>query len=346
MFIALDINGNRIHIKNSNDLNDYFCPICGEQLITKKGKIKKYHFSHTPKSICKDTWHYDNMSDWHLNWQSKFPDEFLEVVKELNGTKHRADVLIEDKKIVIEFQHSRLSFEEFNERNEFFNKLGYKVIWLFDLTLEYTYDKLVINDNNEYVFHWIRPYKTFKSLKLNKNIDIFFQLRNAIEPDELSKKNFEKFNKIETIKEKEEFLLNNNINIKELIQIIDCPGDIVKVVWVSPQEGIKYFAFDKKYDMMSEEYFLELIYTKNATQYNERKNTQSTDTIINLWKKYNKSVLIFKNINNGSYVKITKDPIEQYSKYGKVYGYLSKNNIRFDYNCEIFMFNKKVWIVE
>ena len=45
--------------------------------------------------------------------------------------------LLEDKKVVYEFQHSPLSPEELDDRNAFYNSLGYKVIWIFDLFDQY-----------------------------------------------------------------------------------------------------------------------------------------------------------------------------------------------------------------
>jgi competence CoiA-like predicted nuclease len=62
---------------------------------------------------------YD-MTEWHKNWQKAFPIECNEVYLENNGEVHRADVLIEKRKVVIEFQHSPMSGEEFEKRNAFY----------------------------------------------------------------------------------------------------------------------------------------------------------------------------------------------------------------------------------
>ena len=55
----------------------------------------------------------------------------MELFFQKNGEKHRADVFINDT--VLEFQHSELSYDEFYERNEFYNSLGYDVEWIFDV---------------------------------------------------------------------------------------------------------------------------------------------------------------------------------------------------------------------
>ena len=158
MRIALDKNGNRVHIDSAKVGEEYFCPSCGSGLILRKGDIRIHHFAHKINCICADSWHYD-MTDWHHNWQSLFPVECQEVIKSLGGEKHRADVLIEETKTVIEFQHSPLSSTEFEARNEFYNKLGYKVVWIFDVSEQY-FDENIENYKKD-LWRWERPLRTF-----------------------------------------------------------------------------------------------------------------------------------------------------------------------------------------
>ena len=93
MRVALNKLGEKVHISNTHVKEDYFCPICCEQLVLKKGDVRIHHFAHKVSTACKDGWHYD-MSEWHVDWQNKFPKENQEIVKTLNVIKHRADVLI------------------------------------------------------------------------------------------------------------------------------------------------------------------------------------------------------------------------------------------------------------
>ncbi len=131
MFIANDKAGNRVSIEDITSGEQYYCPICGKELIikAKESLAKATHFAH--KSKCTDTWKYD-MSEWHLAWQNQFPKECREVTVEKNGIKHRADVLINNT--VIEFQHSPIKGEEIEERNNFYLSCGYQVVWMFDAT--------------------------------------------------------------------------------------------------------------------------------------------------------------------------------------------------------------------
>ncbi len=131
MFIACDENQNRIFIEKAVDQKQYFCPICGEpvSIRAKNSLAIRRHFAHHPGTECIDDWTHD-MSEWHLSWQEKFPEECREVVVKKDGVKHRADVLVNNT--VIEFQHSPITSEEIAKRNAFYLSCGYQVVWVFD----------------------------------------------------------------------------------------------------------------------------------------------------------------------------------------------------------------------
>lgn len=176
MQIALDKDNNRVHISQACGKNSYFCPCCGSSVLQRRGKVNAHHFAHFKDSICKDTWHYD-MTEWHQEWQNRFPKEYQEIVKTKDNQIHRADVLIEDKKIVFEFQHSPLSSDEFEDRNLFYNSLGYKVIWIFDV--EEQYKNEAITNNSSDAWNWKRPKRTFAFFNYkNKQVELYLQLNN------------------------------------------------------------------------------------------------------------------------------------------------------------------------
>lgn len=129
MLIGIDETGIRTNIDEAEKGKQYYCPLCNGELIQKLGDIRKHHYAHKSGVENCDGWHYDT-TEWHTNWQKLFPEECREVVKTAGNEKHRADVLIGN--VVIEFQHSSLSPEEFEERNGFYTELGYIVIWVFD----------------------------------------------------------------------------------------------------------------------------------------------------------------------------------------------------------------------
>lgn len=125
---ALDKNNKQISITNAIRGDFFSCPFCGSRMIAKKGEVKIHHFAHL--GSCTETWKYDPMTEWHKNWQNEFPKENQEIMLRKGNIKHIADVLI--NKYVVEFQHSKISLEEFLDRNRFYTSLGYKLIWIFD----------------------------------------------------------------------------------------------------------------------------------------------------------------------------------------------------------------------
>ena len=199
MFKGLCVENNElvwIDTALENPEKSYVCPICKTSLILRKGKTVSPHFAHKSLAEC-DTWKHD-MSDWHREWQERFPEKYREVVLTLEYTEeeyrlkrnsfegkyssyeehdaawkaetgqgtpititHRADVCI--GKYVIEFQHSPLSSAEFEERIWFYTALGYDLLWVFDLQ-EKVKDRIVFNyskGNDISKWSWDRASKTF-----------------------------------------------------------------------------------------------------------------------------------------------------------------------------------------
>ncbi len=130
MFYAQNGTGGRILAEDAAALpkDRYFCPMCKSEVRLRKGSIRAKHFAHVSKEDC-DSFSSE-MSEWHLEWQGRFPEECREVVLEADGEKHRADVLYHD--IIVEFQHSPISKEEFERRNAFYTKVARHLVWVFD----------------------------------------------------------------------------------------------------------------------------------------------------------------------------------------------------------------------
>ena len=130
MFYARNGAGERILAEEAASLpkDRYFCPMCDGEVRFRNGKIRIPHFAHVSKEDC-DSFSSE-MSAWHLEWQRRFPEECREVVLEADGEKHRADVRYHD--IIVEFQHSPISKEEFEQRNAFYTKVARHLVWVFD----------------------------------------------------------------------------------------------------------------------------------------------------------------------------------------------------------------------
>ncbi|WP_049962613.1 competence protein CoiA family protein [Ruminococcus sp. HUN007] len=153
MFKALDENKNEISIEKAAGTEKYFCPVCHGALVVKAKKSETItaHFAHKSRKEC-DTFSHD-MSEWHKAWQNKFPLKNQEVPLPFENPCHRADVLAYG--YVIEFQHSPLSAEEFDERNKFYTSIGKKVIWVFDVNEKYN-SKCFSKVEPEYIFDGYR----------------------------------------------------------------------------------------------------------------------------------------------------------------------------------------------
>lgn len=184
MFYANDKNNNRINILNALQSEQYFCPICNQELQQRRGMKNVHHFAHKKNSyeLC-DSWYFD-MSEWHRDWQNMFPEDCREVVVEYDGKKHRADVLINGT--VIEFQHSKISYEEFNERNIFYTAAGYNIIWLFDMTEDCKKEHIVSDWRGDFSYDWKYHWHLFDGFdpEKQKNIYVCFELIHDDESDE------------------------------------------------------------------------------------------------------------------------------------------------------------------
>ena len=160
MFFALNSDGRRVYAEavEKTDGQKYFCPICHGLVVLRKGTINAAHFAHKD-SQCSDSWHYD-MSVWHKEMQERFPENTREVVMRLDGETHRADVFKDG--VVVEFQHSPISADEFYDRNEFYTKLGYKVVWVFDVSDQYEDGRFTHKRDNGDVLRWSNPLRVLK----------------------------------------------------------------------------------------------------------------------------------------------------------------------------------------
>ena len=186
MEFAINLVGEKIHASDADKSDEYICPTCRQKVIPRQGQYNIDHFAHL--SSCTDHWHYD-MSKWHSNWQAQFPVGNREIVVDHLGEKHRADVMACG--YVIEFQHSPITAEEFEERNAFYRSYGKKVVWIFDLVNEYSEKKIrcyeewrSYNDNGG-SFSWKYPKRFLHSYvpQRDKDIIVFFQLEEENHAD-------------------------------------------------------------------------------------------------------------------------------------------------------------------
>jgi hypothetical protein len=134
------------------------CPVCESPVISKCGSIYIWHWAHKP-GIYSCTGGEE--TEWHRAWKSIFPKDIVEVVKQRNAEKYRADVLLPNG-WVLEFQNSPIKEEVVLSRNHFWKK----VFWIYNL--EECRERIRFWDKGSYyTFCWRRPrrYPTFGNIR-------------------------------------------------------------------------------------------------------------------------------------------------------------------------------------
>lgn len=187
---------------------DFYCPCCESKVVAKMGSIKIHHWSHLSSEIYCDS---RPMSEWHLEWQSHFPSEMVEVYV---NKQRRADVLLPNK-VAIEFQNSPISIENVLARNQH-HKDG--VIWVHNF-MEQTANKQFFNKTEVkkglYRALWKNPIHLFDREKV-RGEEIYFQFSEQTLGKicwvDYSTKPFASFSFY--LKTKKEFLSNFNLQAK------------------------------------------------------------------------------------------------------------------------------------
>lgn len=187
MIRAVDNDGNSVVIWSAEKGKAYFCPICHQPLIQKRGEQRSYHFAHvgirSGGTFCTDHWNYDK-TDWHIDWQKRFPDDCCEKIISVGTKKHIADVQINN--LVIEFQHSPITLSEFRDRNDFYSTAGFKVVWIFDVSEEWESEKIVNDGYPANKYTWSYPRKLFREMEFKQeNASLYFQFSDETDEDAL-----------------------------------------------------------------------------------------------------------------------------------------------------------------
>lgn len=381
MQFAIDEQGRHINIKHAAREGAYYCPICKCPMRQRRGNINIHHFAHAPGCECTDNWHYEEMCEWHHEWQRRYPDECQEYVMRNENEIHRADVFINN--MVIEFQHSPISVKEFDERNQFYTRNGHTLVWLFDWTEQYG-DKLTSNEE-ETLFYWNRPRGIFESFDLYGSVHLYGQLRKPTNSDDrvivritglgyesMSTSENEKYSVGEFIElttslkrrqraipiDKERFCFtlpierftNGALAVNSCLINADGIGPVHHRKGYVSCDECKFYIRTEKFNIlcsaryqdflnsdvykMIEFYEIQEIGVMHIVYLDSRWNLRKLDiikpsssgkSIPELWKNYSPRMMIVRNVDSGWRFKIERDPIEQYEKYKRVYGFRQKH---------------------
>ena len=341
MRFANDKNKSRVFIDSTISSEKYYCPVCNEELIEKKGNKRIHHFAHKRGSSCHDTWHYD-MSEWHVNWQNRFPIDCQEVVKEYNGEKHRADVLLESIKTVIEFQHSTINGKEFCKRNNFYKSLGYKVVWVFDVSGTIDDEKINFYRHNE--FELLYNKSAFKEFTYyDDNVSLFFQIESLAEENET----IIEFNELIDNSKKTGYYIDveHTVGYEQsdyYYQHKDDAGIIISAIKAKSVQNVFYVDCDEQFTVDQFVSYISSTRVPRESVYNLQ------GSIFELWTLGRCNVATFYNSKTGFYVRVNSDPELSAQIYnGKCYGVFSKDKYKFTgQSMEIYYANEHIWKLE
>lgn len=114
-----------LEINNVLQVNKYKL-VCehNKEVIYCCGNYKNKYFRHKNDNNNNNT---GQMTTWHSDWQHAFEPD---VEKDIGP--HRADVLIEKTKKIIEFQHSIIRIDKIISRNNNCWSYGYEMFWVID----------------------------------------------------------------------------------------------------------------------------------------------------------------------------------------------------------------------
>ncbi len=108
------------------------CPLCNQEVISKCGKIKIWHFAHKQDLGC---YEFEAETDRHIEMKLFFEKNLQGFEMEYNLGFAIPDLYNKERKIAIEVQHSKISKEKFIERTQNYKDNGIYVLWIFDCTL-------------------------------------------------------------------------------------------------------------------------------------------------------------------------------------------------------------------
>jgi len=128
MRFAKNENGQKIEVEYSGQRAICYC--CHSEVIGRDGPFRIKHWYHKNIKDC-DSW-YESITQWHIDWQNQYPKECQEVemIDSIDGTKHRADVRLNNG-LVIEVQNSQINIDEIEQREKFYNSNG-NLYWILN----------------------------------------------------------------------------------------------------------------------------------------------------------------------------------------------------------------------
>lgn len=177
MLVALNEEKERVLATTALRKTQYFCPVCGKQVILKRGLKVISHFAH--KHLAEQKC-FNNETIKHYKSKLILAQMIqqqgckVEIEPFLKEIKQIPDILINNK-YVIELQYSPIPYKQILQRTEGLKKMGYKVSWLLN-DVDYCHNKVKFNHFHSLFINPItRKLHTFNLEK--KQIMMFQQIQ-------------------------------------------------------------------------------------------------------------------------------------------------------------------------
>lgn len=110
------------------------CPCCQQPVIYKHGDRRIAHFSHKSNAVCAGF--SEGESQAHLKGKLAFKQQLEKMGQaavleyHLPTIEQRADVLLPDQQLILEYQCSPISYNDISRRTSNYKSLGYDVLWI------------------------------------------------------------------------------------------------------------------------------------------------------------------------------------------------------------------------
>ncbi|XJZ28191.1 competence protein CoiA [Bacillota bacterium Lsc_1132] len=122
-----------LYLRNKEE---FFCPICGEQVFLKLGERKIFHFAHKSGGACREF--YENETEYHMDGKLQLfrwlRRQKIDAVLEYydSDIKQRPDIAfqVNGQKFALEYQCSSIPEQSFKKRTDQYVQKGYIPLWI------------------------------------------------------------------------------------------------------------------------------------------------------------------------------------------------------------------------
>lgn len=187
MIVALTQSGKYLLATDSQarEHRNLRCPSCKKRVFLKCGKRKISHFSHHAKEACDVFSEGETIEHitgkMHIFYYLKKKGYQVELEAYLKELKQRPDLLlmINNRKVAIEFQCSFLSIERMIERTNNYYKHGYEVYWILGEKLNPN-TRITVLQKSFIQYHTLFSFYLLNYSVKDKKLQIIYDIQKTV----------------------------------------------------------------------------------------------------------------------------------------------------------------------